>query len=133
MAIGSIVTSLFKPIGKIRQKRQDRKLAQQSAKNKLMQSKQDNHQAILLNKDEWEQLNVSGMDTTWKDEYVTVSVLSIFNIIVFGGLLSDFGYPPGIEGSAIARLSLSAVGVDVGFLMEAAVLAGLGLSVWKRF
>ena len=133
MAIGSIVTSLFKPIGKIIQKRQDRKLAQQSAKNKLMQSKQDNHQAIKLNKDEWEQLNVSGMDTTWKDEYVTVSVLSIFNIIVIGGLLSAFGYPQILEGVATAMLSLAEVGVDVGFLMEAAVLAGLGLSVWKRF
>ena len=129
----SWVTALFKPIASIVQKRQERKLAQQSAKNKLMQSKQDNHQAINLNKDEWEQLNVNGMDTTWKDEYVTVSVLSIFNIIVIGGLLAAFGYPQVIEGIAIAMLSLSEVGVDVGFLMEAAVLAGLGLSVWKRF
>ena len=129
----SWVTALFKPIASIVQKRQERKLAQQSAKNKLIQSKQDNHQAINLNKDEWEQLNVNGMDTTWKDEYVTVSVLSIFNIIVIGGLLAAFGYPQVIEGIAIAMLSLSEVGVDVGFLMEAAVLAGLGLSVWKRF
>ena len=129
----SWVTALFKPIASIVQKRQERKLAQQSAKNKLMQSKQDNHQAINLNKDEWEQLNVSGMDTTWKDEYVTVSVLSIFNIIVIGGLLAAFGYPQILEGVAIAMTSLAEVGVDVGFLMEAAVLAGLGLSVWKRF
>ena len=129
----SWVTALFKPIASIVQKRQERKLSQQSAKNKLMQSKQDNHQAINLNKDEWEQLNVNGMDTTWKDEYVTVSVLSIFNIIVLGGLLAAFGYPQVIEGIAIAMLSLSEVCVDVGFLMESAVLAGLGLSVWKRF
>ena len=127
------ILALFKPIANIVQKRQERKLAQQSAKNKLMQSKQDNHQAISLNKDEWEQLTVRGMDTTWKDEYVTVSVLSIFNIIVIGGLLAAFGHPQVIEGIAIAMLSLSEVGVDVGFLMEAAVLAGLGLSVWKRF
>lgn len=127
------VTALFSPIAAIVSKRQERKLAQQNAKNKLMQSRQDNHQAIELNKDEWEQLQVTGMDTTWKDEYVTVSILSIFNLIVIGGLLSAFGYPQVLTGVATAMTALTAVGVDVGFLMEAAVLAGLGLSIWKRF
>jgi hypothetical protein len=126
------ITALFTPLTNIITKRQDRKLAAQSAKNKLMQSKADDHQAIELNKDEWEQLQVSGMDTTWKDEYVTVSVVSIFNIIVVGGLLSAVGYPQVLTGIATSITALSAAGVDVGFLLEAAVLAGLGLSVWKR-
>jgi hypothetical protein len=72
------------------------------------------------------------MDKTWKDEYVTVSVVSIFNLIVVGGLSAGLGYPQILNGVAASVLALTSVGVDVGFLLEATVLAGLGLSVWKK-
>ena len=123
---------LLGPLTSIITKRQDRKMAQQTAKTKIEQAKQDDMQQLELNRDEWEQLQVSGMDKTWKDEYVTVSVMSIFNIIVVGGVLSAFGYPQVLEGIVTAVTALTTVGVDVGFLLQATVLAGLGLSVWKR-
>lgn len=127
------LTILIEPIASIIRKRQDRKMAQQTAKTKIEQAKQDDSQVLEMNKDEWETLQVQGMDTTWKDEYVTVSVVSIFNLIVLGGILTAFGYPQFLEGVVIAVTALVAVGVDVGFLISAAVMAGLGLSVWKRF
>lgn len=127
------VTALFKPVADIISKRQDRKMAQQTAKTKIEQAKQDDTHALNLNKDEWESLQVKGMDTTWKDEYVTVSVVSIFNLILVGGIASAYGHTQILEGVATAITALTASGVDVGFLLEAAVLAGLGLSVWKRF
>ena len=127
------ITALFKPIASLWGKRQDRKAVKEGAQAKLVQSKQDNSQALDLNKDEWEQLQVKGMDHSWKDEYVTVSIVSILNIIVLGGILTAFGYPELLRGVAISMGALTAAGVDIGFLMEAAVLAGLGLSVWKRF
>ena len=123
---------LLGPLTSVIGKFQDRKLAQQTAKTKIEQAKQDDAQAIQLHKDEWEQLKVNGMDKTWKDEYVTVSVMSIFNIVVVGGLLSAFGRPEVLEGIVTAVTSLTAIGVDVGFLLSATVLSGLGLSVWKR-
>lgn len=126
------ITALFEPVASIIRKRQDRKLAQQTAKTKIEQAKQDDTQAINLNKDEWEQLQVSGMDKTWKDEYVTVSIVAVLNLIVVGGVASAFGYPQILVGVGQAMTAISAAGVDMGFLMEAAVLAGLGLSVWKR-
>lgn len=126
------ITALFKPIADIVMKRQDRKAAQQTAKTKIEQAKQDDSQEIKLNQDEWEQLQVNGMDKTWKDEYVTVSVVSIFNLIVVGGLSAGLGYPQILDGVAASVLALTSVGVDVGFLLEATVLAGLGLSVWKK-
>lgn len=127
-----LITALFKPIADIVIKMQDRKAAQQTAKTKIEQAKQDDSQAIKLNQDEWEQLQVNGMDKTWKDEYVTVSVVSIFNLIVVGGLSAGLGYPQILDGVAASVLALTSVGVDVGFLLEATVLAGLGLSVWKK-
>ena len=127
------LTALFTPVANIFARREDRKAAAEAARAKLTQATAQNVQELSLNKDEWEQLQVKGMAETWKDEYVTVSVVSIFNLIVVGGLASAFGYPQILEGVATAIKSLGEVGVDVGFLMEAAVLAGLGLSIWKRF
>lgn len=129
----SWITGLFKPVASIINKRQERKQLKDQALAKLTQSAQDDSQAINLNKDEWEALNVKGMDHTWKDEYVTVSVVSILNIIVVGGIASAFGYPALLSGIGIAILALGDVGVDIGFLLEATILAGLGLSIWKRF
>ena len=125
------VTALFQPIAGIVQKRQERKMAQEAAAAKLASAKAENAQTIELNKDEWEQMQVAGMDKTWKDEYVTVSIVSILNLIVLGGVASGFGHTEILTGMATAILALSQAGVDVGFLMEASVLAGLGLSIWK--
>lgn len=123
---------LLGPLTNIITKRQDRKAAQQTAKTKIEQAKQSHSATVELNKDEWEQLKVNGMDKTWKDEYITVSLMSIFNIVVVGGLASAFGYPEVLEGIVTAVTALTAIGVDVGFLLSATVLSGLGLSVWKR-
>jgi hypothetical protein len=127
------ITALFAPVADIINKRQDRKIAREAANAKLAQARNDDVQEINLNKDEWEHLQVEGMSNTWKDEYVTVSIVSVLNLIVFGGIASAFGYPQILQGIGEAMVALSAAGVDMGFLMEAAVLAGLGLSIWKRF
>lgn len=127
------ITALFKPVASIINKRQERKQLREQALAKLNQSAQNNEQSLNLNKDEWEALNVKGMENTWKDEYVTVSIVSILNLIVLGGLLTAFGHPQVLTGVGTAMAALTAAGVEIGFLMEAAVLAGLGLSIWKRF
>ena len=127
------ITALFKPVASVINKRTERKTLREAALSKLNQSAQDDTHSLNLNKDEWEALNVKGMGDTWKDEYVTVSIISILNLIVLGGVLTAFGYPQVLTGVGTAMTALTAAGVEIGFLMEAAVLAGLGLSIWKRF
>ena len=127
------IISLFKPIAGIFTKREERKLVREAATAKLAQAKADGSLKLELNKDEWENLQVKGMNESWKDEYVTVSVVSILNVIVVGGIASAFGYPEILTGIGTAIKALGETGVDIGFLLEAAVLAGLGLSIWKRF
>ncbi len=128
-----VFSGLVKPLTGLWANRQKRKSAKDAAIAKLTQGAQDNVQTLELNKDEWEALNVQGMQGTWKDEYVTVSIVSILNLIVLGGILTAFGYPQVLTGVGTAMVALTKAGVDIGFLMQAAVLAGLGLSVWKRF
>jgi hypothetical protein len=131
--IKDLVLSIFKPVAGIFEKREERKKQRESAHAKLAQAKVDQTHAIELNKDEWEHLAVNGLSGTWKDEYVTVSIVSILNLIVLGGILGAFGHPQVLEGLATALTALGELGVDFGFLLEATVLAAIGLNVWKRF
>ena len=68
---------------------------------------------------------------TWKDEYVTVSIVSIINIIMVGGIASAFGYPELIDGMVIALTKLAELGLDIGFLVTAVVLAAIGMKMWR--
>ena len=127
------ITSLFQPIASIFQERERRKAAREAASAKLAAATAQNVQQLELNKDEYEAIATQGLAATWKDEYVTVSVVSIFNLIVVGGIASAYGHTQILTGVATAVQALSTAGVDVGFLLEATVLAAIGLSVWKKF
>lgn len=127
-----ILGLFIKPVTSIITKRQDRKMAQEQIKGKLATAKQAGEQQVTLNEQEIEVVRTRGLENTWKDEYITVSVMSIFNIIVIGGLAAAFGEPRILEGVGIAITALINAGIDVGFILTATVLAGLGLSVWRK-
>lgn len=130
--IKDVVMALFEPVANIFRAREQRKAAREQAQAALASAKQENAHTIELNKDTWEQLQVKGMNDTWKDEYVTVSIISILNLVIVGGIAAAFGHVQILNGLGIALTALGNQGVDVGFLIEAAALAGLGLSIWKR-
>ena len=126
------VTALTDPIAKAYQAKQELKAAKETAKAKITMSKQDNDYKVELSDQEWEALALEKSDTTWKDEYVTVSIVSIVNLIVVGGLAAAFGEPRVLEGMAIAIQALVAAGVDLAFIINAVVLAAIGLKIWRR-
>lgn len=126
------ITAVFKPVADVFVAREQRKAAREAATAKLAQGKAEGAQQVELNKDEYEAVATSGLNATWKDEYVTVSVVSILNLIVLGGVATAFGYPEVLRGVGYALAALGGVGVDVGFLMEATVMAAIGLSIWKK-
>jgi len=128
-----IIAGILAPLVGIFTKREERKKAKEAATAKLAAAKVEGAQEVLLNKDEYEIVATQGLAGTWKDEYITVSVVSILNIVVLGGILSAFGYPQMLEGVVTAVTALVAIGVDVGFIMTATIMAGIGLSVWKKF
>jgi hypothetical protein len=133
MGIKELISGLFKPVADIFVKREERKAAKEAAAAKLKMAQSENAQKLELNKDEYEVIATKGLDNTWKDEYATVSVVSILNLVVIGGVAAAFGYPQILEGVGIAVNALTTAGVDIGFLLEATVMAAIGLSVWKKF
>ena len=130
--IKAILETVLGPIAGIFQKRQERKLAVQTAKAKLTQAVQDDSARVVFNDQEWEVIATQMNTGSWKDEYATVSILSIINLVVLGGILSAFGKPELLAGVVVAITTLDTVGVNVGLLMEAIVFAAVGLSIWRK-
>ena len=124
-------SALFKPLSDAYTANQARKIARDSAKAKIKMAAQDGNLKVELNDQEWEALGVDRENASWKDEYVTVSVVSIFNLLIAGGIAAAFGHPQILEGMVLAVQALTNAGVDVGFLLNAVVLAAIGLKVWR--
>lgn len=129
--VAEIVGGILKPVATVFTKRTERKMAKDTIKGKLAQGKQDDDTKIELTDAEWETVNQSMQDKTWKDEYVTVSIVSIFNLIIIGGIAEAFGYSQVLVGVVKAVTALTAIGLDLGFLMTAVVLAAIGMKMWR--
>lgn len=130
--IKEIISGAIKPVADIFVKREERKTQREALGAKLKQAKQDGVQEITLSEQEIEMVRTAGLEGTWKDEYVTLSLVSIVNFIVAGAILSAFGKPELLTGMSTALTTLTAAEIPIGDLITAAVLAGLGLSVWRR-
>lgn len=129
----TILEAIVKPIAGAYSSRQSRKQAVSTARIKLQAAAADGDLKVNFNDQEWEALAKLAEANSWKDEYVTVSVVSILNIIILGGIAQAFGYVEVLGGIAIAIGTLVSAGVDVGFLMETVILSAVGLHWMRRF
>lgn len=131
MSVLSVIQGLVAPVSNIFAKREERKINKDTLKGKLQQARQGDATQITLTDAEWETVSTSLQDSTWKDEYVTVSVVSIFNLYIIGGIASAFGYPQVLEGTTEGIQALVAAGVDLGMILTAVVFAAIGLKLWR--
>lgn len=129
----SIVGAVISPVTELVKNHQKRKLVQEEVKGKLAEAKLKGNQEITFKDQELEHILASQKNQSLMDEYATISVLSVFNIIVVGGIAAAFGYPTVLTGVIEAVNALHAIGVNVGFLMETVVFAAVGLSVWRKW
>ena len=129
----SAITSLFQPLADAYRANQDRKAAKETAIVKIQQTQLEDANKVTLTDAEWEALAVTNLNASWKDEYVTIIITAPIVGILIGGLWTGLtGSKAVLEGMAIGLTSLQAVGVDMGFLMNAVVLAAIGLKVWRK-
>lgn len=132
--IGGVVKTMIGPVADAYIKSQERKQAKESAKSKLQQAKQKDKTQITLTDAEGEAVLADQMRDTWKDEYVTISVVSLFNLIVIGGIETSIRGEDAVvlQGTVASIQALQAIGVDVGTLLTAVVFAAIGLKFWRR-
>lgn len=132
MGLFDILGAVLSPVKDIINKREDRKQAHQAANAALSAAQQENATKIELSDQQLEHILAGGLGTSWKDEYVTVSVVGIINATMLGGILAAFGYDGFIKGVVLGVNTLVTVGVDVGFILNAVIMAAIGLSIWRK-
>lgn len=132
MGVTELIGGLIKPVTQLWSKRQDRKLAKVTAKAKLDQTSLEGDIQAKFTDQEWEVVSAGLQGSSWKDEYLTIIITSPFILIFIGGIAQAFGHPEILSGVGVGITALVAAGVNVGLLMEAVVLAGVGLSVWRK-
>ena len=131
--IADLVTGLVTPVTNLLGKRQDRKAAKETAQAKLVQAKADGVQSVTLNEQEIEAVRTNGLGNTWKDEYITVSIVAYLNLIIVGSVAAAFGHTQLLEGLKGSVIVLTQMGVDMGELIRIVIYAGVGISVWRKF
>jgi len=127
-----IFAGLIKPVTDLLAKRQERKMAKETAQAKITQARDTNATSVEMKDQEWEAIAVSMTKESWKDEYATVSVLSLLNLIIIGGVLAAFGYPQVLTGVGVSLQALVVMGVDIGWLMELVIMAAVGLHIYRK-
>ena len=131
-AISGVVTGLFKPAADAYGKRTERKMAEETARAKLLQARQDGNHQIALTELELIAISKKNEASTWKDEYALVLGSSPYILIFVGCILSAFGLESFQLGVVSALASLADLGVPVGEICAASIGAGLGLRLIKR-
>lgn len=130
--IVQLLQGLVAPITALLAKRQEAKQAKVQVEGKLAQARVEGSQNIQLNDQEWEAVGQALQGGTWKDEYVTLSLVSLVNLMVVGGIAAAFGYAQVLEGVVAAIHALVAAGVDVGLLITTVVMAAVGLHIKRN-
>jgi hypothetical protein len=127
------VSKLIEGVTSVFQKKQDRKLAVETGKAKLNLAKESNSTSITLTDAEGEAILASKTDSTWKDEYVTIIITAPIAIIIAGTVYFAFTSDDRLLIAGIESIkALNLAGIDMGFMMEAVVLAALGLKIWRK-
>ena len=125
--------TLVKPVTDIYAKRQEIKQAKQVFKAELKKKQVDNSHKIEISDQYWEAIAAEKAGDSWKDEYVTLVITAPIPGIFLGGMLETFGYGRAmLDGILVGITQINAIGGTYGFLLEATVLAALGLSIWRK-
>lgn len=132
----------FNPIGAAKDAyvaHQRNKAVEKQVEAKIAEKELDRAAQVEFSNAEWEILSKWREETTWKDEYITVSVLAVFNLIVLGGILEAFGIPQVLQGVRAALVTFNEVTQNsdgtltlLGEVTYITILAGIGVYGFKK-
>jgi hypothetical protein len=130
--IALLFQSAIKPIANAYSARQARKQASTTGKQKIQKAQVDADNTLNLSDAEWEAINASKQDSTYKDEYLTVVCTSPFLLILAGAILVAFGGSPALlEGTVEGIKAINNLDGNVADMMKTVVFAGVGIKLWR--
>ncbi len=131
--LASPITAIVKGVSSFVSKKQEITANKERAVAKLKQSKQEGQQHIILTDAEGEAMLANGLAGSWKDEYVTIVITFPIVLIMLGTLYFAFTQDDRMLQAGVESIkALESAGVDMGFLMEAVVLAAISLKIWRK-
>lgn len=126
------VRGIVAPVSRIFEKREERKKAVQTAQKKIEQANADTQNSLQLSDAEWESLNLSTQQQSWKDEYVTIIVTLPIPLLFLGCIyFAVTGDSKFLDGVNMAIANLAALGMDWDKLITMVVMAAIGLKFWR--
>jgi len=112
--------------------RNERKKATDSLRAKATMARDEQGAKQELTDAEWEVVMASQLGRTWKDEYALLIGTGPYNMVFIATFWYAFtGDYRMMEGTLAGIQLLDSIGVDIGFIITAVVLAASGLSVWR--
>lgn len=118
-------------------RRAERKAAKAAGRAKVQAIRAGTAQEEVLTRAEWEAVSVRGLDTTWRDEWITILATSPVTLCLLGGIfdpvLMAFGVDYSLMDAGVRMMGVfTDNSVDYGVILLATVLAGLGLHYGGR-
>ena len=133
--LGTIGSALVKPVTAIFVAREQRRQAKDAIAGQVALAKKNNEAQVNVQTSDWETLSKSQETSSWKDEYVTISVFSIFNVVVLGCVLEAFGFHGGVlavDGVMKAVATLDSMDGNVSSLMWLVAAAAVSIKGFKE-
>jgi hypothetical protein len=129
-AVSSVVSGVVSPITGLLAKKEERKQAHEAAITALNSQKEADTTQVTIEQSHLETIMAQANQTSWKDEYVTVSLVGIINVVMLGGILHGFGYPAFLDGVVTGVQMLSQL-FDLKIAMSAVIGAAIGIRTFK--
>ena len=117
----------------------ERKAVRVQTKAKIELAKQNTENTIELNRSEWENLSIPGLDKSWKDEWVTIIITLPIVVQMVGTILAGFF---GDERLLTASKEMvdnlnnlfngGSLGLSFGDVAAVVIFAAIGLRVWGK-
>lgn len=129
----SPITSVIDSVAGIFKAKEERKNIAEQAKATLNQSIQNGQHQVTISDAQWEAISAQMQADSWKDEYVTILITTPLAMMLIGSVTTVFFNDDRLVKAGIASIeAFTAAGVDMGFMMQAVVLAALGLKIWRK-
>tara|TARA_Y100000310_G_scaffold317410_1_gene370266 strand:+ start:245 stop:679 length:435 start_codon:yes stop_codon:yes gene_type:complete len=128
------IGGLIQPITQLYTKKEERKQAKDAIKGQIAMAKQQGATEVSIKASDWEIASKGQEGGTWKDEYITVSIMSIFNAVILGSIMLAFGSEAGgalVTGVLEGIKTIDALDGTVGEMIKVTVYAGLSIKIVK--
>lgn len=103
----------------------------ETGRQKIQAAQVDGENSLNLTDAEWEAVGVEKSDSTWKDEYVTVTMTIWIWVAMVGSIAAAYEKPQILDGVKLFLEVCTENGIDVGYLTVMVVGAAVGLKLWR--